>query len=205
MTAIKQNFLFVLCLGAASVVSYGQGLFAERFVLSDLPDPDAPVDIGTVPGMPGMYIHILELGIGGEPDAFSGPTIFDGLGSGLNFSWGAGQRAFTATYSLTPTLFVAGPPGARGFTYQSVSLFTAVPGGSLSVRALSSQDSDGLFTYAADSRGTFFDDSAFPGSSRVWLSYEYTPVPEPSILTLAALACGLLLLVPRAGGPCKPK
>ena len=165
-----------------------QGVFAQRFLLDDLPDPEAPVRIGTIPGTPGMYIHVLEVGIGGEPDAFSGPTIFGGIGSGLEFTWGAGQETFTATYLLAPTMPVFGPPGARGFTCQTVSLYTTEFGDPLDVWALSSRDSDGLFTYAADSRGTFFDDSAYPGSSRVWLSYEYTLVPEPSTWALFSLA-----------------
>jgi hypothetical protein len=184
----------VLSMLAAS--SYGQAVFAELFEV-DMPDPPQPVFIGTIPGTPGMYIHILELGIGGEPDAFSGPTIYSGIGSGLDFSWGAGQSPFSATYVLDPTSPVAGPPGARGFTYQDVSLFSTEVGGALDIRALSSEDSDGLFTYATDARGTFFDDSATPGSSRVWLSYEYTTVPEPSTWALFGVGGALAFVFRR--------
>jgi hypothetical protein len=139
-----------------------------------------------------MYIHITDLGIGGEPDAFSGPTIFSVSGAGLDVSWGAGQRDFSATYALTPTQPVSGPPGARGFSYQPVSLY-GEQGGALDVLFLFSEDADGLFTYAADTLGTFLDDSAYPSSSRVWLRYEYTLVPEPSTWILLGLG-GLLWL-----------
>ena len=94
--------LLGLALVCLSCTCHAQKVFAERLVQHGLPDPPEPVFIGDIPGMAGMYIHVFGLGIGGEPDAFSGPTIFSGRGSGLEFSWGAGQRDVAATYVLVP-------------------------------------------------------------------------------------------------------
>ena len=196
---MKTNLLLLSVLVSLPFACVGQGVFAERFSLLGLPDDGQPIDIGIIPGTPGMYIHLLELGIGGEPDAASGPTIFSVEGSGLDVSWGAGQRAFSATYSLTPTLSVPGPIGACGFTYQPVSLFTTEVGGALNVRFLSSQDADGLFTYGADASGILFDDSAFPSSSRVWLQYEYVSIPEPASGVLLVSGLALLAVCRRRG------
>jgi hypothetical protein len=177
------NLAIALCCAGQDV-----SVFTQAFRLNEFPDPSQPANVGSILGMQDMYIHILQLGIGGEPDEFSGPTIFSGASAGIEFTWGAGQGDFSATYALTPTLPVPGPDGARGFSYKSVSIYTAQAGAPLDIIAVSSLDSDGLFTYAADARGTFFNDSAIHGSSRVWLSYEYTTVPEPSTWALLGLA-----------------
>src|SRR4051812_24794743 len=42
-----------------------------------------PISIGAIAGAPDMRIHILELGVGGDADAGSGPVLFSALGPGL--------------------------------------------------------------------------------------------------------------------------
>ena len=128
--------------------------------------------MGTISGIPGMQIHILQVGIGGDAGPDSGPTQFSAVGQGLDFSWAAGQALTPATYNLAPAPLIEYPK--FGFTYHAVS-HLAGPGSDVDVRFDSSEDCDGFYTYAADLLGSFFDDSAFPCSVRVWLRYEYLP------------------------------
>lgn len=147
-----------------------------------------PIALASVPGVPDMRIHVLEIGVGGDADAGSGPVLFSALGGGLAFSWSAGQMSAGATYTLDPTPVGEPPLGARGFSYASVSEW-ADPGSSVLIRWHGNLDPDGFHTQAYDSQGTFFSDP--PGSARAWLRYELVAVPEPST--------GALLLM---GGAC---
>ena len=140
----------------------------------------SPLSVGAIPGVAGSRIHVLELGIGGDADAESGPALFSALGGGLDFSWSAGKGPVGASYTLSPT---TGTLSARGFSYLPVSLW-AEPDAPLKIQWQGTRDNDLLYTYGNDSQGTFFDDSLFPGSMRVWLRYEIVAVPEPSAVCL---------------------
>ncbi|HKQ37575.1 MAG TPA: hypothetical protein VJ063_05815, partial [Verrucomicrobiae bacterium] len=157
---------------------YAQGTIFS--VLSPINPPEGfvpPALLGTIAGVPEMRIHILELGIGGDADASSGPVLFSALGSDLSFSWSAGQGSAGATYGLSPTPITEGSLGARGFSYAPVSEW-AGPGSSVQIRWHGNVDPDGFHTEAFDSQGTFFNDP--PGTARAWLRYELVAVPEPA-------------------------
>lgn len=148
-----------------------------------------PIALGSISGVPDMRIHVLEIGVGGDADAGSGPVLFSALGSGLAFSWSAGQMSAGATYTLNPTP-VTGAFGARGFSYASVSEW-ADPGSSVLIRWHGNFDPDGFHTEAFDSHGTFFNDP--PDSARAWLRYELVAVPEPSTGALLLLGGGCVV------------
>jgi hypothetical protein len=177
---------FFKCLVVVSFIqvtwNYAQG---EVFsVLSPVNPSEGFVDpfaIGSIPGVPNMRIHILELAVGGDADAGSGPVLFSALGSGVAFSWSAGQTPVGATYTLAPTPVTEPPRGARGFSYASVSEW-ADPGSSVLIRWHGNVDPDGFHTESFDSQGTFFNDPV--DTARAWLRYEMVAVPEPPTGTL---------------------
>jgi hypothetical protein len=171
----------VFCL--AATCTHAQGLFTAMGPVNPAEGPVPPLTLGTIAGVSGFRIHIIELGAGGDCSTNSGPVTFSALGSGMSFSWSAGQRTNGATYSLDGAPEI-GVFGARGFVYQQVSEW-ADDGASVDIRWHGNEDADGYRTYGNDKLGNFYDD---PGdSSRAWVRYELVAVPEPST-SLMALA-----------------
>ena len=189
MNRFFQWLVLVALMRATSI--YGQGTVFS--VLSPVNPTEGfvdPIALGSIPGMPDMRIHILELAVGGDADAGSGPVLFSALGSGLAFSWSAGQMMAGATYTLAPTPVTEPPLGARGFSYAPVSEW-ADSGSSVLIRWHGNVDPDGFHTEAFDSQGTFFNDPA--GTARAWVRYEMVAVPEPSMSVLLLVGGGAIL------------
>jgi hypothetical protein len=188
MKPIHILFRVTIFLGLLMVGETGQSQGAVYSVLSPIDPAEGffdPVMIGSIAGVPDMRIHILELGVGGDADAGSGPVLFSALGSGLSFSWSAGQRDAGATYTLGPTPMTGAVGPARGFVYMTMSEW-ADAGSSVAIRWHGNLDPDGFRTSAFDSQGSYFDDPL--GTARAWLRYELVAVPEPAMSLL--VLCG---------------
>jgi hypothetical protein len=183
----------------ASAAINAQGLFTVLGPVDPGEGQVAPLTLGYIAPADGFLIHIVELGIGGDADAQSGPVTFSALSDGMDFSWSAGQASSGATYALGATPEV-GLFGARGFVYSQISEWAGA-GAAVEIRWHGNIDPDGYRTYGSDKLGNFYDD---PGdSSRAWLRYELVPVPEPSTLTLAACAILVWALKTRCGKPAR--
>lgn len=125
---------------------------------------------GTIPGMAGQAIEIMQVGMCGDSDAQSGDNRFRAAGAGLDISWVAGQQTTAATYRLPPTIINS--PG-HGMTSQTVS-HQADVGADVTVSWDYHVDYDGQYCYLADDGfGNSFNDSANVSSIRVWIVYRY--------------------------------
>jgi cysteine-rich repeat protein len=127
-----------------------------------------PKTMGTIPAAPGKRIKITKVGICGDSTSGSGPNRFDVTGTGVNFSFSAGQnKNGGATHWLTP---VPAQGASHGFSYLSVNYIGAV-GTAVSMKWTYHYDWDGHRCTGTDEDGKIYND---PNSSiRAWLKYEY--------------------------------
>jgi hypothetical protein len=144
--------------------------------VADSPYPSIPTQIlGTIEGVPGFRIHIIELGIGGDASDDSGPAVFSAIGEELSFSWGAGMGLTElGTYTLagTPSRGIDVFPEAHGFSYLSVSEW-AKAGASVNIRWHGNETPKGYYTLNYDKLENFYYDP--PGTTRAWVRYEMIP------------------------------
>lgn len=150
--------------------------------------------LGTIEGRAGYQVSILRIGVGGDADANSGKQAFQAVGGGMDFVWAAGQEvnpSFGMDYVLNPTWQTTG--NGRSLSYLSIAgEQMASAGASVDIVWRGTADWDGWYTLDTDPLGNVIDDSQLRASARGWVEYEYTPVPEPTVLVALAASCGAL-------------
>ena len=159
-------------LGAGGSSSPPEGPYVASAVGTSSQAPT--VTLFTIPGKTGKRVSIQKIAICGDSDTASGSNRFAASGTGLSFSWEAGQNSAGATYHLGATPSVGG--SARGFVYKDV-FHSGALGAPVTVKWDYHNDWDGRYCQAQDIQGNNYAD---PGSSvRAWVLYYYTTDGAP--------------------------
>ncbi|MCB9738331.1 MAG: hypothetical protein H6747_03620 [Deltaproteobacteria bacterium] len=124
--------------------------------------------MGTIPAIAGKKIRVTKVGICGDSDGGSGSNQFRLSGSGVNFTWHAGQTNPGSNHALSPT---PAKGASRGLTYASVN-YVANVGQGLTLQWTYHNDWDGHRCTDTDELGNVYNDPN--GSSvRAWVLYSY--------------------------------